>query len=87
MRLTRRTFIKGMLAIAGSAAIPSIAKKAARTLAARSGYVFVGVNGDDGNDGFSWSTRVKTLKEAIRLAQPGDTILVGLGEYRETITL
>lgn len=45
----------------------------------------VSVNGDDTNDGSS-TAMLKTISAAARLAQPGDTITVHEGVYRERIT-
>lgn len=44
----------------------------------------VSVNGDDGNDGTSQSM-LRTISAAAALAQPGDTITVHEGVYRESV--
>lgn len=87
MRLTRRAFIKGLLAIAGSSVVPPLVKKVAWGFVARKAHIYVGTDGNDASDGLSWATRVQTLNKAVSLAQPGDTIWVGLGTYRECVTL
>ncbi|HSP68809.1 MAG TPA: DUF1565 domain-containing protein, partial [Bryobacteraceae bacterium] len=45
----------------------------------------VSVNGNDGNDG-SPSRPYQTISAAARIAQPGDTITVHEGTYRERVT-
>ena len=40
-----------------------------------------GVNGHDGNDGFSWATAKKTIQAAINVSLDGDTIWVADGVY------
>ena len=45
----------------------------------------VSVNGSDSNDG-SAGTPLRTISAAARLAQPGDTITVHEGTYRERVT-
>lgn len=45
----------------------------------------VSVNGNDRNDG-SPSKPYKTISAAARIAQPGDTITVHEGTYRERVT-
>ena len=45
---------------------------------------YVAVNGDDGNDG-SAAAPFKTISAAAAIAQPGDTVTVHEGIYREWI--
>jgi hypothetical protein len=45
----------------------------------------VSVNGDDSNDG-SAARPLRTISAAAKLAQPGDTITVHAGAYRERVT-
>ena len=87
MRMTRRAFLRGLCAVAASAAMPPLVKRAAIALIARSGYIYVGSGGSDSADGNTWETRIQTLGEAVASAQPGSTIIVGPGVYREYITL
>lgn len=47
--------------------------------------VFVDPQGSDTNDGRSLSTPVATIQHAADLAEPGDTIYIRKGTYRETI--
>lgn len=47
--------------------------------------IHVAPAGDDSNDG-ARSTPLKTISAAARIAQPGDTITVHAGTYRERIT-
>lgn len=48
---------------------------------------YVGIGGDDGNDGLTWANRKLTLNgtEDIPVAA-GDTVYVGAGTYRELLT-
>ncbi len=39
--------------------------------------------GDDGNDGLSWETSWKHLSHSVTKLKPGDTLLLGEGEYSE----
>ena len=57
----------------------------AQTTAASGKEYHVSVNGEDGNDG-SLSHMLQTISAAAVLAQPGDTITVHEGVYRERIT-
>ncbi|WP_169305292.1 carbohydrate-binding domain-containing protein [Coraliomargarita akajimensis] len=45
-----------------------------------------GVNGDDANDGLSWSTAKKTIMAAINESYNGDEIWVAQGVYMEYLT-
>ena len=49
------------------------------------GYYVNGTTGDDENDGLTSSTAFKTINRAAQEAQPGDTVLVAAGLYREHI--
>ena len=55
----------------------------AHTASAREFHVFV--NGNDTHDGSS-SRPYKTISRAAQVAQPGDTITVHEGTYRERVT-
>ncbi|MBO9610154.1 MAG: carbohydrate binding domain-containing protein [Paenibacillaceae bacterium] len=52
--------------------------------AAEAATYHVAVTGDDGNDGTS-GTPFRTINHAAQLAQPGDTVIVHAGTYRETV--
>ncbi len=54
-------------------------------LAAPAAELHVSVKGDDRNDG-SPSKPFKTISAAARVAQPGDTVTVHEGVYRERVT-
>ena len=43
---------------------------------------YVSVDGDDAADGLSWKTAWRTVNRATRPLKPGDTVLIGEGEYR-----
>ncbi|WP_217428889.1 right-handed parallel beta-helix repeat-containing protein, partial [Micromonospora maritima] len=45
-------------------------------------YLYVSTRGDDRADGRSRATALRTLQRAADLTEPGDTVLVGGGEYR-----
>ncbi|WP_410808941.1 right-handed parallel beta-helix repeat-containing protein [Micromonospora sp. 067-2] len=45
-------------------------------------YLYVSNRGDDRADGRSRATALRTLQRAADLTEPGDTVLVGAGEYR-----
>ncbi|MFC4019939.1 hypothetical protein ACFOW4_18615 [Micromonospora sp. GCM10011542] len=45
-------------------------------------YLHVSPRGDDRADGRSRATALRTLQRAADLTEPGDTVLVGGGEYR-----
>src|SRR5688572_1043280 len=45
---------------------------------------FVSTGGDDGSPG-SESAPFRTIQQAANVAQPGDTVLVRGGTYRETV--
>ncbi len=51
--------------------------------AATNWYVTPGGAGNQ--DGRSWNTAFATIQKALDVAQPGDTIFLGNGEYRESI--
>jgi alpha-N-arabinofuranosidase len=55
------------------------------TLVSPARELHVSVDGDDASAGHS-SRPVKTIMAAARLAQPGDTIVVHGGTYRERVT-
>ncbi|MEH0986158.1 right-handed parallel beta-helix repeat-containing protein, partial [Micromonospora sp. CPCC 205556] len=46
-------------------------------------YLYVSGTGDDGNSGRSRKRPLRTLGRAAALTEPGDTVLVDDGEYRE----
>jgi hypothetical protein len=46
---------------------------------------FVSVNGDDSRDGRSRETAFATLQKAADAVEPGDTVLVTSGVYRQTV--
>jgi len=49
---------------------------------------YAGVGGNDGNAGTSWALRKLTIQAAVNVATTaGDTIYVGPGTYRETVTM
>lgn len=48
--------------------------------------IYVAMNGNDTNDGLSWSTSKKTLAAAIKSATLGQEIWVSIGSYSEIIT-
>lgn len=49
---------------------------------------YVGSGGSDANNGLTWSTRKLTLNGAEDTpVAPGDTVYVGAGTYRETLTV
>jgi hypothetical protein len=48
---------------------------------------YVGIGGNDSNDGTSWSSRKLTLNGAEDIpVAAGDTVYVGPGTYREMLT-
>ena len=48
---------------------------------------YVGIGGNDANDGLSWANRKQTLNGVEDTpVQAGDTVYVGAGTYRETLT-
>lgn len=49
--------------------------------------VFVSVSGNDGNDGKSRETAVRTIMRALELIKAGDTILVTSGVYNEQVEI
>ncbi len=49
---------------------------------------YVGIGGDDGNNGTTWALRKATLNGAEDIpVSAGDTVYVGPGTYRETLTI
>lgn len=49
---------------------------------------YVGSGGNDGNAGTSWALRKLTIQAAVNVATTaGDSVLVGPGTYRETVTM
>ncbi len=57
---------------------------APRTPPTRGGrYLYVSGEGDDRNDGRSRAEALRTLRRAAELTAPGDTVLVGDGEYSD----
>lgn len=51
------------------------------------GRRYVSRDGSDDNDGKSWETAYRTLSAASEAANPGDTILVAPGIYREPLRI
>lgn len=51
----------------------------------RATEVFVAVDGDDGDDGLSRATAFATIQKGVDALQPGDTLTIGPGEYRENV--
>jgi hypothetical protein len=47
---------------------------------------FVSLTGNDENAGTSIDAPMRTIQNAVNVAQPGDTIMVRGGTYRETVT-
>ena len=47
---------------------------------------YVSTSGSDSADGQSLSSPFKTIQQAANVAEPGDTVLVRGGTYRETVT-
>lgn len=47
----------------------------------------VSMDGDDANDGLSEQRPLRSIRSAMFAAVPGDTVLVGPGEYHEAVTL
>ncbi len=48
---------------------------------------YVSIQGDDQDDGQSAETAFRTIRHALELVQPGDTILILPGTYAEALTL
>jgi hypothetical protein len=48
---------------------------------------YVGPGGNNANDGLSWANRKLTLGGAEAVVAAGDTVYVGVGVYRETLTV
>ena len=48
---------------------------------------YVAVNGDDANDGSSWTTAYATIQTALSKSAVGDNVLVGAGVYNQSISL
>jgi len=44
---------------------------------------YVSVKGDDNGDGLAWDTAWRSLKHGVSRLMPGDTLLIGEGEYIE----
>ena len=49
-------------------------------------YYVSAENGSDSNNGTSLNTAFKTIQKAADMATAGDTVLIGGGVYRETVT-
>lgn len=49
--------------------------------------LYVSPGGDDGNDGLTAQTAVRSVQRGANLAQPGDVVLVAAGIYREQVAL
>ena len=54
--------------------------------AARAADWYVNLQGDDANDGRSRSRAFRTVQKGVDALQPGDTLHIGPGEYREAVT-
>lgn len=48
-------------------------------------FLHVATNGDDGNDGLSAESPLRTINRAAELVRPGDTVMIGGGNYYETV--
>ena len=46
---------------------------------------YVSLKGDDKNDGRSWQTAWRTVTRGVKALAAGDTLLIGEGEYPDTI--
>ena len=49
--------------------------------------LYVSVDGDNRNDGSSWSKAIAGISVAVERARAGDTVLVGSGNYKETVRI
>lgn len=50
---------------------------------AQARWVFVSPSGSDINNGMTTTTALKTIQNAVKLAYPGDTVMLLPGEYRQ----
>ena len=84
--------IRGLLAIARHERLSARIRNAAMRLRwlgvpLRHATIYVGMGGNDTNDGLTWSTRLETTSTAISAAWPGDCIILGAGTNREYVTI
>lgn len=80
--MNRRQFLKGVFATSATlvAVCPTLLNPV------RNRNIYVNPNGLDWNDGLTYKTALKTLSEALRRVESGDTVLIGSGVYREAIS-
>ncbi len=50
---------------------------------AQAGWIFVSPSGSDTNNGLTAETALKTIQNAVKMAYPGDTVMLLPGEYRQ----
>ncbi len=55
--------------------------------AAEPRILYVAIDGDDGNDGLTRDGALRTINQAAQEVHPGDTVMIGGGEYPETVRL
>lgn len=48
---------------------------------------YVSATGKDSNDGLSEKTPFQTIRKAVQVVEPGDTVLIGNGIYHEAISM
>ena len=86
MPITRRGFLRGVLATIGVALVgkPGFSGLMEQEPAQMGGYTtyYLTRHGDDANDG-SAAAPWRTLDKAARTVQRGDTVMIGGGPYRE----